>query len=707
MALIGTIRKNFWFVLILLGLALAAFIIMDMTSAGNAGNTVSSLTLAEVNGEPIDYREFQQTEQSYYSSAGTDVFGKRQTVWDFYVEKAVLQEEADAMGLNVPTDELMELQFGPTPSSIISLNWANPQTGQLDVASLNQIRTNIETNQPMDPRFISYWAEQEKQIIKEAVQNKLNTLISNSVYTPSFMAEESYSIENSKVDFNYVKIPYDQIDAADIELTDADFKSYLEDNKSEFENDSETRSIKYAVFDVIPTSEDSMTIKGRLEDLNKEFAITDNDSLFVSVNNGSYTHLYSKMSDIPEELQEGIGNLEAGEIYGPVASNGFYISAKLLDKKVIPDSVTARHILVRADRNTPSTLEIAQAQIDSIRREYESGRSSFDSLAIKHSADPGSGAKGGDLGTFVQQTMVPEFMKACFVYGKKGGLYEVTTQFGIHLIRVDDQIFNDNEPKYNVASLGLVIKPSEETQNDRYDAVTELVSGVREMAAFEEMINGVDDVSLEDLNGLLINDYVVGPLGANQTSREIVRWAFDASTEVGDVSPEVYSFTDPVNYYDNKYVLIALNSITAPGLPDVASVRGDIETAVMNKKKGEKLKSTLNISSLQDVANQYGVEVETASDIAMNNRFIPGMGNEPDVVGSAFALPAQSVSQAIVGNSGVYVISPLSQQAAGAPSNIPFLKNSLSTTTQSQVNFKIIQSMKDRAKVKDDRFKFF
>ena len=147
-----------------------------------------------------------------------------------------------------------------------------------------------------------------------------------------------------------------------------------------------------------------MTIKGRLEDLNKEFAITDNDSLFVSVNNGSYTHLYSKMSDIPEELQEGIGNLEAGEIYGPVASNGFYISAKLLDKKVIPDSVTARHILVRADRNTPSTLEIAQAQIDSIRREYESGRSSFDSLAIKHSADPGSGAKGGDLGTFVQQT---------------------------------------------------------------------------------------------------------------------------------------------------------------------------------------------------------------------------------------------------------------------------------------------------------------
>ena len=707
MALIGTIRKNFWFVLILLGLALAAFIIMDMTSAGNAGGAATSLTLAEVNGEPIDYRAFQQTEQSYYSSAGTDVFGKRQTVWDFYVEKAVLDEEANAMGLNVPTEELMELQFGPSPSSIIAANWRNPQTGQLDVASLNQIRSNIENGQPMDPRFISYWAEQEKQIIKESVQSKLNNLISKSVYTPSFVAEEYYSIENSKVDFNYVKIPFDQIDASGIEVTDADLKKYMEENRSEFENDSETRSISYAVFDVIPTSEDSMSIKTRLEDLNKEFAITDNDSLFVSVNKGSYTHLYSRLSDIPEELQDGISKLSEGEIYGPVASNGYYISAKLLDKKVIPDSVTARHILIRADRNTPATLETAQTMIDSIRREYTSGRSSFDSLAIKHSADTGSGAKGGDLGTFVQETMVPEFMKACFVDGVKGGLYEVTTQFGIHLIRVDDQIFNDNEPKYNIASLGLVIKPSQETQDDRYDEVAELVAGTREMATFEEIINGIDGITLEELNNLDINDYVVGPLGAGQTSREIVRWAYETTTEVGDVSPEVYRYTDPINYYDNKYVLIALKSITPPGLPSVASVRGDIETAVMNQKKGEKLKSSLNITSLQDVANQYGVQVETASDIAMNNRFIPGMGNEPDVVGTAFALTPQSVSQAIVGNSGVYVVSPLSQQAAGSPQNLPFLKNSLSTTTTSQVNFRIIQNMKDRANIKDDRFKFF
>ncbi|NNE27627.1 MAG: hypothetical protein HKN09_12355 [Saprospiraceae bacterium] len=707
MALIGTIRKNFWFVLILLGLALAAFIIMDMTSAGNAGNTISSLTLAEVNGDPIDYREFQQTEQSYYSAAGTDVFGKRQTVWDFYVEQAVLNEEADAMGLHVPTDELMELQFGPTPSPIITANWRNPQTGQLDVANLNQIRSNIENNQPMDPRFIAYWAEQEKQIIKETIQGKLNNLISNSVYTPAFMAEESYAIENSKVDFNYVKIPFDQIDAADIEVTDADLLNYLEENRSEFESKTETRSIKYAVFDVIPTQEDSMNIKTRLEELNKEFAITTNDSLFVSVNKGSYSHLYSKLSDIPEELQEGISNLAQGEIYGPVASNGYYISAKLLDKRVIPDSVTARHILIRADRNAPATLETAQAMIDSIRREYTSGRSSFDSLAIKHSADTQSGLQGGELGTFVQETMVPEFMKACFVYGKKGGLYEVTTQFGIHLIRVDDQIFIDREPKYNVATLGLVIKPSQETQDNKYDEVAELVSGTKDMVAFEEMVNGLDGIVLEDLNNLGINDYTVGPLGPGQTSREIVKWAFDASTEVADVSPEVYSFTDPINYYDSKYVLIALNSITAPGLPDVATVRSDIETAVLNKKKGEKLKSSLNVTSLQDVANQFGVEVETASDVAMNNRFIPGMGNEPDVVGSAFALTPQSVSQPIVGNSGVYVVSPLSQQAAGAPSNIPFLQNSLSTTTQSQVNFMIIQNMKDRAKVKDDRYKFF
>jgi len=78
MALIGKIRKNFWFVLILLGLALAAFIMMDMTGSGPAG-TVTSLTIGNIDGEKINYQDFQQTEQAYFRNAQLDPFQKRKT----------------------------------------------------------------------------------------------------------------------------------------------------------------------------------------------------------------------------------------------------------------------------------------------------------------------------------------------------------------------------------------------------------------------------------------------------------------------------------------------------------------------------------------------------------------------------------------------------------------------------------------------------
>jgi len=60
MALIGKIRKNFWFVLLLLGLALAAFIMMDMTGSSGPGGAVTSMTMGNVDGQKINYQDFSR-----------------------------------------------------------------------------------------------------------------------------------------------------------------------------------------------------------------------------------------------------------------------------------------------------------------------------------------------------------------------------------------------------------------------------------------------------------------------------------------------------------------------------------------------------------------------------------------------------------------------------------------------------------------------
>ena len=704
MALIGKIRKNFWFVLLLLGLALAAFILMDMTGSSGPSGPARTTTMGTIDGQKINYQDFSRTEQAYYRNSNSDVFQKRKQIWDFYVEKALINKEAEALGLQVSKDELMDLQFGPNPSPIIQANWRN-QTGQLDVASLQNIRTQLE--QGTENRdLVYYWAEQEQQIIKEALQTKLNSLINKGVYTPTWMAEESFKMENSKADFNYVKIPFDNIDGSGVELSDSDFADYMAQNKSLYEETEETRVAEFATFNVEASEEDKAAIRENLNVLKAEFLKTDNDSTFAAMNKGSYSYLYATKDQIPESAREGFAELNPGEAYGPFEENGVMLVIKMLDKKVYPDSVAATHVLVMCNRGDKAAEERANAKIDSIQGVYLSGSKSLKQLAIDHSEDGGVATNEGYYEAFPQTQMVKEFTEACFG-GEVGGLYKVQTDYGIHLVRVEDQIFNDDENKFKLATISQAIVPSQQTQDAVYDLASEIITTSKSYDALKAAIDADPNVSMTSSPSIKENDSAVGVLGSGQTSRSLVKFLFDPTTEVGDISPEIYRYTDRVNYYDNKYVIATLNSINPKGMKTVASVKDQIETAVMNQKKGEKLASELTVTSLEDIASKYSVEVGNAADVSMLAEFVPGVGNEPKVVGAAFDLAAQTISKPIVGNSGVFVISPLSQQPASAPNNIPFLKNSLATSTKSQIAFKIIDNLKKRADISDNRSTFF
>ena len=699
MALIGKIRQHFWFVLILLGLALAAFLIMD-TSLSNTSRGASDAQIGSVNGEKIDYNEFTKTEQAYFGGSTADAFAKKNTIWNYFVEKTLVKEEAGNMGLSVSYDELMDLQFGTPPSPIITQNQWKP-------ADLQSIKNSLTSGEPVRPELEAYWAEQERQIMNDALKTKMNSIISKSIYTPSWLAEESFANENTKVDFRYVKIPFDQIDGAGIEVSDSDIKNYVSTRKEEFEQKEETRIAEYAVFDVVPTASDSASWLEKANELKTNFMKAANDSLFVTSNKGYYTHLYNKLDVLSESNRNAIAALNPGEYYGPFSEKGSYAVVKMIDKKVIPDTVQAQHILRRIDPNNPASNATAEAFIDSLNTVYKRGRVSFDTLAVRHSEDPGSGAKGGDLGKFTQETMVPEFAQAAFVYGKEGGVYKVKTQFGYHLIKVGDQIYNDTESKYKFASVSLDIIPTQETQDTKYDEITELISQNREVGELTKALESYPNVSLQTTAPLKINDYAIGNLSSGQTQRDMVKWAFDATTEIGDVSTDVYRFSDPVRYYDNKYVVLTLKSIVPAGMPTMDVLRSQIGTTVLNQMKGEKLKNSLSITSLDDVASQYNTTVETATDVTAASPFVPGVGTEPEVIGTAFDLAAQSVSNPIVGDSGVFVVEKVRTMDAGAPTNIPFLKNSVSTATRSQVGFKIIENMKERANITDKRASFF
>ncbi|MFT4534287.1 MAG: peptidyl-prolyl cis-trans isomerase D [Saprospiraceae bacterium] len=708
MALIGKIRNNFWFVLLVLGLALAAFVIMDMMNAGNQGGLGPKQIIGEVAGTEIDYRDFQKAEQALYSG-GTDSYAGKTSAWNYLTEKAIVEDQSSRLGIGVSGDELSELLFGSQLSPVIQNVYRNPQTGQVDMQSLLGIKQALQDGNELNPDFVLRWEELQKQVIKVAKQEKINALVSKSIFTPKFVAENVGMKTSEKVSFNFVKIPFDNIDDSAITLDDADYSSYISDNAFKYTNQEETRVLEYAVLNVLPTAKDSANIMADLAERADEFrskSSSTEDSLYVINNEGFYSPFYARQDDLTGAIKNAIVDMNVGDVYGPYLDNGGYFIAKLTAKGVIPDSVQASHILRPATQGDVLGMASARAYIDSLRVLVENRTADFADLAIANSTD-GSAAQGGDLGTFAQGRMVPEFNKAAFVDSKEGGLYTVQTQYGVHLINVKKKVFNDRDSKYKIALIRSAIVPSEETQNVVYEVADQIVSANRTLEELRTAVEGKANMSIERTSPLKANDYLVGALGGGETSREIVRWAYDMDSKAGEVSPSIYTYTDLVNYYNSKYVLAGLASITAGGLSTVADLKNDIETPVMNLKKGALIASKISGTDLASIANNFSTSVETANDVAFTAGGVTGLGNEPKVLTAAFGQAEGSVSKPIIGNNGVYVVRTNSKTAGSAPANVLAQTKTLNNTNRGRVNFSLLNSLKEKFKATDNRSKYF
>ncbi|MBK9567325.1 MAG: peptidylprolyl isomerase [Saprospiraceae bacterium] len=704
MALIGKIRNNMWLVVVLLALALAGFIIMDMTSGGSSNSFGSKTTLGKIDGNKIDYMDFQRAEQALYQGSG-DVYGRRSSLWNFFIEKTIIDKISESNGIGVGSDELNELEFGANLSPVVQSFYTNPQTGQVDRTQLEEIKKAVDEGTVTNPEFAARFNELRKQVIKTQKQTKLNNLVAKSLYTPTWYAETLDKINNESATFEYVKIPFEYVKDTDVKLTDEDFSKYIKENETKYTNKEEVRNISFLVYDVVPTAEDSAKIKDQLNLLSTEFANTKNDSLFTASNNGFYNKgAYSKKDELQGELKDKVGSLSTGQLYGPYVDAKMYILAKLVDKKVIADSAKASHILRSVAGNDPIQLAAANKHIDSIRAAITSGQTSFKDAAIANSQDPGSGANGGDLGTFVPGAMVPEFNEAVF-NGKPGNLYKVTTQFGVHLIKVDNLVYKTNEVKYNVAYLVQPLVPSEATQNAIKDKVMATLEKTKSIDELNKLATG--DMKIEVAGGIKKNDHILSNLPSGQTSRDIIRWAFEDNTDAGKVSPELYTFADEANYVDSKYLIAALKSIDKPGIATVESVKTNIEALVKNAKKAEIIKSKMKGTDLNAIAGIFSDSLEVAENVSFGSASLPDGSFEPVLTGKVFSAKTGTVVGPVAGMSGVFMAKLTAKTPATTEAGAFMQKMMLTQQARSQVNFRLMEALKKNKEIDDNRFTFY
>jgi len=217
-----------------------------------------------------------------------------------------------------------------------------------------------------------------EDLVKQGlVEEKFRKLITDGISASPAELQDEFKIQNEKVKLDYVLVKPEDLESK-ITPTESEIKAYYDQNKAKFQI-PEKRVVRYALLD--------------LTQLRQNTVVTDDE--------------------LNEAYKQNIQQFQ------------------------VQNRVHAEHILLltTGGKTDAEVAEIKKKAEDILAQAKKKG-ANFEDLAKKYSEDPGSKAKGGDLGWVLPGQMVPEFEKATFSL-KVGEISDlIKTQYGFHIIKV-------------------------------------------------------------------------------------------------------------------------------------------------------------------------------------------------------------------------------------------------------------------------------
>lgn len=705
MALIGNIRKNPILVLLFIGGGIALFVLSDIMNSGSRGPIgPAEAMMARVGEVEIERNDFERTLAVAGNNA--DAFQSRDNLWNFYLQESLVRNETDALGLTVTKPELDELTYGPRFSPVIRQNYSDRQTGQMDPTFLNQVRSQIEAGDISEleqriPNFVDTWKFQNRQVSYQRLQEKLSSLVSKGMYAPTWMAQEYADAQSGNRSVAVVRIPFDEIDNDQVEVTDADLEAYVAEYRGTFDNAEETRQLAYVSFTVDATEADSSAVRDLLNELKNEWSSTTarEDSLFAITNNGSYGGTYITEDQIVPSIADRMMNeVEVGQIYGPFVESQVMALAKLVDRREIADSATVRRIVRNVALPTESTE--ANRLLDSLRTELQTSDRNFSELAAEFNQDPRSRATNGVIENVTPGQLQPEVNRVVFIDGEVGRFYKVTTATTVQLVEVV-QRSAETSTRVKVAYVTEPMIPSNETEDNVRARAETFLTGKSTVAEIKTAAREAG-LTVETTTPLGIGTFEIPGLGDGQDVRDMICWAYGAG--INDVSGFVYTFTDPNFFFENKYAVVGLENVLPKGEAPLEALREGIENTVRDRLKGRKLAEELAGMDLGDAASRYTTVIDTLRSVNFTLNTLPqGIGNEPRVIAAAANGSTNAVSAPIVGNNGVYLIKPLSDAPTGSSGSLPTARLALNSANRGRVSQQLLTGLRADMEIDDRR----
>jgi len=711
MAVLSKIRERSLFLIIIIALALFSFVLSGLFD-GNLFNKNTS-EIGEVNGEPINREEFaQQVETFRAQSNGRSSNTQNVTsAWNNIVREKVYETQLKKSGIVVGEKDIWDAIVSQV-SMQNSPQFLN-EVGMFSEDKLKEYIATLQDNANTDEQSKAAWASwlgYEKNTKTNLQQSTYNSLIKAGLGSTLSEGKADYFFQNTNVDLEYVYVPFSSISDSLVKVTDEDVKNYIKLRRKEFTAD-ESRNINYVSFNIIASEEDEQDIKNALSTLindREEYSNAAKSSVNVvgfknaanmtefNSEHGSDTpfdkNFYTK-NNIPKSLLDSVFDREINEVYGPYKENGFYKISKIRAVKQLPDSVKASHILIPfigsaiADPSITQNEEDAKKITDSILTVLKADKSKFEEIAKSTSVDKVSGAKGGDLGWFTYNAMIPEFRDYVFE-NKINDMGIVKSQFGYHIILINGQ--KNVQKTVQVATFSTKIQASEKTENEVFENAETFASDLSSGKKIDELASE-KNYTLRNAQSIAVFDDNIAQLGSQ---RQIVRWTFEESTRVNDVK----RFD-----IDNGYVVVVLTKKNKAGL----STKGkDVRGIILNEKKAALIKEKSTGDTLDEIAKQNSTTVNSSLAISNSSPVFSGQGRFTDAAGVVTFLEENKLAKNILDKNGVVFANITKKNLPVELNNYNGNKKTLERQLQSR-NTQIYEAIKDNSEIVDNRAFFY
>ncbi|CAL2076354.1 peptidylprolyl isomerase [Tenacibaculum sp. 190524A05c] len=703
MAILSKIRERSWLLILIIGLALFAFV-LDPSTLSDFFNSTKMNEVGQVNGETISRQEFAEALDNYKAQTGNRVSEMQaaKTVWNNLLRQKIYDSQLAEAGITVGEADILKALYD---TEFIK---NDPRFLTTDVFDKEKFKEFLATIKAENGADWANWRQYMASVKSNLQKTTYDNLVAAGLGASLKEGENEYLTENTKINADLVYLSYTSVPDSSVTVTRGEIKDYIAKHPAEFEVEA-SRDVRYVKFNINATPEDEAEIKAEVAKLiedstNKQGAAvpglksTTDYKLFLEETNSDlpYKDVIQYKAQVPQVIAEELFNGNKNDVFGPYKDQGYFKLSKITEVLELPDSAQARHILIpiagapSADPSVTNTDEQAKQLADSLLTVVKRDKSKFESLVKEFSSDKGSVEKGGFYDWFPYNRMVPEFRDFVFE-GKKGDMGVVKSTFGYHVILVEGQ--KNFQKAIKLATFARQIEASEVTENNVFQDAETFALDISKGTSIDEAAKQKNLTTLPAV-GLKALDENVPGLG---NERQIITWAFGKDLKVGD-----YKRFD----VEGGYVVATLTNITEKGLMPVDKAINKVRPIILNEKKAAILEGKFSGSTLQDIASSNKQSVRPITSVNLKSPTLTGIGFEPKVVGAMLNAKEGQLYTKIAGDRGVYAFVVKGKELPTALPNYDTYRKRLANQRRNQT-FNMFEAIKKASDIEDGVSSFY